>query len=134
MREAGEPQVKAAAALTAATFSTSESETTYWNNKAVCKEEGMAEKMCPWNKPFRDRPRQDDEVITRKITGPNCKVTTCRNLDKPFKEKQIQTFLECPKRETHPKGHFHGPAVQYSHSSHNGAKQIHCSGGSSTPT
>lgn len=91
----------------------------------------MAEKIRPWNRPFRDRPRRDDEVITRKITAPNCKVTTCRNLHKAFKEKQIQPFPECPKRETHPKGCFHGPAVQYSHSNHNGAKQLHCSGGSS---
>lgn len=95
----------------------------------MCKEEGRAEKMCPGNRPFRDRPMGDDEVITRKITAPNCKVTTCRNLDKAFKEKQIQPVPECPKRETQPKGH--GPVVQYSHSSHNGAKQLPCSGGSS---
>lgn len=75
----------------------------------MCKEEGMAEKMCACDRPFRDRPRRDDEVITRKITTPNCKVTTCRNLDKAFKEKQIQPFLECPKRDP-PKGTLPRPS------------------------
>lgn len=107
--KAGEPQVEAAAALTA-TFNALESETTYWNNKAVCKEEGRAEKMCPWNRPFRDRPRRDYEVITRKITAPNCKVTTCRNLDKAFKEKQIPPFSRVPQKRNPPKGTLPWPS------------------------